>query len=146
MSEDSKRGHQLEAHRKAAREWAKRDYDKNRDARVAMRKKWRHEHPEYVLLRNAKKRAKEKGLEFTLTAEDIHIPEVCPLLGIPILRNLNGVGATPNSPTLDRIDTSKGYTRDNVWVTSWRANKLKSDASLEELEKLVSGLKTKLRD
>ena len=141
---DKNRG-RAEAHRKAAREWAKRDYDKNREARVAMRRKWRHEHPEYVLLRNAKKRAKEKGLEFSLTLEDIHIPDVCPLLGIPIQRNLNGVGATPNSPTLDRIDPNKGYTKDNVWITSWRANKLKSDASLDELERLVTSLKQKVQ-
>ena len=38
-----------------------------------------------------------------------------------------------NSPSLDRIDSSKGYTPDNVWVISRRANIIKHDATLEEL-------------
>jgi hypothetical protein len=50
-----------------------------------------------------------------------------------------------NSPSLDRIDTSKGYVKGNVWVISWRANKLKSDATLAELESIVLALRNRLQ-
>ena len=44
------------------------------------------------------------------------------------------------SASLDRIEPARGYTPDNVWVISWRANHIKADASLGELEILVEGL------
>jgi hypothetical protein len=44
---------------------------------------------------------------------------------------------SPNSPSLDRIDNSKGYIEGNVIVVSWRANNLKRDASIQELQKIV---------
>jgi hypothetical protein len=48
---------------------------------------------------------------------------------------------SPNSPSLDKIIPSKGYIKGNVWVISNRANTLKNDASLQELELLVENLK-----
>ncbi len=45
-----------------------------------------------------------------------------------------------STPSLDRIDSSLGYVKGNVWVISWRANHIKTDASLEELKQLVAGL------
>ena len=77
----------------------------------------------------AKYRAKQKGLEFNITKEDIIIPDTCPLLGTPM-----------ESPSLDRIDSSKGYIKGNVWVISNRANTLKNDATLSELKLLVERL------
>ena len=71
---------------------------------------------------------------------DIFIPEACPLLGIEITKNIVGQ-PTHNSPSLDRIDNRLGYVKGNVWVISHRANTLKSNASLEELERLVSNLR-----
>ena len=86
----------------------------------------------------AKYRAKQKGLEFSLTKEDILIPEVCPLLGIKIISQAKD---RLHSPSLDRIDSNRGYTPDNIWIISSRANTLKNDASLQELELLVENLK-----
>jgi len=91
----------------------------------------------YLLVR-ARTRASEKGLEFTITKEDIVIPDKCPLLGIDIIPKAKD---RTHSPSLDRIDSSKGYTPDNIWVVSSRANTLKNDASLQELELLVENLK-----
>lgn len=85
---------------------------------------------EPVMLRCAKLRAKEKGLEFTITSSDIKIPPVCPLLGIHISKG-NGK-SHHGSPSLDRIDSSKGYVPGNVWVISKKANTIKNNASLEE--------------
>jgi hypothetical protein len=94
--------------------------------------------PRRQMIVNAKGRASRKGLEFDLSEDDLVIPEFCPILGIPIYV---GEGQGPNSPSLDRIDNDKGYVKGNVHVVSWRANDLKANASLDELEKLVRFLK-----
>jgi len=46
-----------------------------------------------------------------------------------------------HSPSIDRKDSKKGYTPDNIWVISNRANTLKNDATIQELELLVENLK-----
>jgi len=81
----------------------------------------------------AKQRCKKSGLECTITSDDISIPDICPILGISINMNSGGSGAYKNSPSLDRIDNSKGYTRDNIHVISQLANSMKGAASSEEL-------------
>ena len=62
---------------------------------------------------------------------DIHIPDTCPVLGIPLFRE--GKDTWMNAPSLDRIDNEKGYTKENVIVVSRRANILKKDAKINEL-------------
>jgi hypothetical protein len=64
------------------------------------------------------------------------LPMVCPMLGKPL--NYNGTGREGYtredfSPSLDRVDSSKGYTKDNIQVISWRANRIKNDSTPEEL-------------
>lgn len=86
-----------------------------------------------------------RGIAFDLKPEDIHIPEYCPLLGTKLL-----LTTTKGSPqkdlvwSIDRIDSSKGYAADNVWVISLRANKLKNNATLSELERIVKGLQAQV--
>lgn len=89
-----------------------------------------------IMITNAKRRAAEKGIEFDLTAEDIIIPKICPILGIKLVRGEKGFNES--SPSLDRIDNTKGYTRDNVRVISLRANKMKGYATLDEMIKIVN--------
>jgi hypothetical protein len=81
--------------------------------------------PEYDLYRGAKTRAVKAGLGFSITVEDITIPETCPYLDIPITRSVGN--HSDNSPTLDRINPDKGYTLGNVEVVSFRANRIKND-------------------
>ena len=88
---------------------------------------------EVKMYRRAKRRARDKGREFTLEKSDIVIPDLCPILGVPLVVH-QGSGAWPDSPSLDRIDNSRGYTKDNVWVISQRANQMKGSASAEELK------------
>lgn len=83
----------------------------------------------------AKQRAKEKNLEFNINISDIIIPEFCPALGVPLIRAKGK--PDNNSPTLDRIDNSKGYVKGNIQVISHRANTLKSNGSLHELKKIT---------
>ena len=93
------------------------------------------------MLNSARQRAKMKGLEFDLTIEDVVIPEYCPVLGIKLeatvgtgRRNLDEL---ESSPSIDRVDNTRGYTKDNIMVISLRANNLKKDATLQELKDLV---------
>lgn len=51
-----------------------------------------------------------------------------------------------NSPSLDIIIPSKGYVKGNVWVISNRANRAKSNLSLEELKTLVYNLELKYNE
>jgi len=97
--------------------------------------------PQYKMYHNAKHRSKKKGIPFDIEMEDITIPDVCPLLGIPISLE-TGDKRSPNNPSLDRInpDPSIGYTPDNIQVISSRANWLKADATLQELKTLVENL------
>jgi hypothetical protein len=88
------------------------------------------------LYRNAKQRAKRDGIPFTLRPTDLTIPEVCPVLGIPLFRQEGG--PCDNSPTIDRIDNTQGYVRKNVIVVSYRANRIKSDATVFELHRIAA--------
>lgn len=92
----------------------------------------RYTNPERYLWHSAKNRAKKSNLLFNITAHDIKIPSVCPLLDIPLFITV-GEGRTNNSPSLDRVDNSRGYERDNIWVISDLANMMKSSASKEQL-------------
>jgi hypothetical protein len=89
------------------------------------------------------KRAKQKGVYFDLELKDIpEIPEYCPILGIKIISN-DGISAPlDSSPSLDRIDCKRGYTKDNIRIISNRANRFKSDATLKELELIYNDLKS----
>lgn len=96
------------------------------------------------LLRAAKQRALQKGLDFDITIDDIVLPENCPLLGIKL--QTHDYKASGNSYSIDRIDSSKGYIKGNVWVISKRANTLKNNATLEELKTLVTNLERFMED
>lgn len=86
------------------------------------------------ILKNIKSRAKMRDLEFNLTLEDIVIPEYCPILGI----RLDQQGSNDFLPSVDRIDNAKGYIKGNIVIISSRANRIKSDASLDELNNIVN--------
>ena len=87
---------------------------------------------EQKLFHAAKRRAKQKNLEFAISIEDIKVPSHCPMLGIPLYPT-TGKCAHANSPSIDRLDSRKGYTPENIIVISHRANTIKGNATLEEL-------------
>ena|ERR1700741_1154856 len=89
--------------------------------------------PERHLLSAAKYRAKKRGLAFDLTEMDIVIPMVCPVFKTSFAFGRGKGKAIDQSPTLDRIDNSKGYVKGNILVVSWRANRIKGDATTDEL-------------
>jgi hypothetical protein len=96
------------------------------------------------LLCIAKKRSEKFGLEFNITVDDLPLPTHCPLLSIKINYAARGKGGQDDSPSIDRIDNSLGYIKGNVWIVSWRANRIKSNSSLEEIGLIYTKLKEKI--
>jgi hypothetical protein len=96
-----------------------------------------------MLINASKQRAKSNNREHNINVEDIKaiypIDGCCPIFGLKL--EFNGAGFRDSSPSIDRIDSTKGYTRDNIQVISWKANRIKGAASLQDLEMLVAYLK-----
>lgn len=104
-------------------------------------KRRRFRDPVGYMIETVKYRAKQYGIEFTITRDDITIPSHCPVLGIELFfkeASDSKKVKNPNAPSLDRIDSTKGYVPGNVIVVSWRANFLKNDSTTEELIKLAN--------
>lgn len=103
-------------------------------------------------LNNIKTRAKRKGLAFDLDLDYLTdlMTENCPVFGFPlawdVLHKNNSCGhATFDSPTVDRIDSTKGYIKGNVVWISHKANSIKNSATYEELFKVAEWLKEKTK-
>jgi hypothetical protein len=96
-----------------------------------------------MLLNSSKQRAETKGREHSITLQDIKdlypVDGKCPVFGFDL--QFNSAGFRETSPSIDRIDSNKGYTRDNIQIISWKANRLKAYATIEDLEILVAFLK-----
>ena len=106
-------------------------------------KEWACNHPEERLHAAARQRANQNNIPFDIKRSDIVIPTHCPLLGLSLQRSGSG-RVEYNSPSLDRIHNNRGYVKGNIWVISHRANRLKSNATLEELELLTTNLRKAL--
>lgn len=88
----------------------------------------------------ARARAKKFDLACDVDKEYIRsiLTDMCPVFGTPFVwygKKLNAF-----SPSLDRIRPELGYVRGNVVVISQRANAIKSDASAEEIAKVLEWL------
>lgn len=138
---------------------SKREYDKKWRASYAARKKELEQHPERketlaayrrgrrsppqialsLLVANAKYRAKKRGIEFTIVPSDVEMPSKCPVLGIDIEHGNDDKSLTARdcAPSLDRHNNTKGCVPGNVRVISWRANRIKNDATADELEAVL---------
>ena len=92
-------------------------------------------------LKASKERATRKNLEHTLTLEQLISlypkDNICPIFGTELQWGF----PKDTSPSLDRIDFTKGYTYENCQIISNKANRIKSDATPTELELLVKYLK-----
>jgi hypothetical protein len=92
---------------------------------------WNSKNKNALALNRIKHRALEKGIAFDIELSDIAYPEKCPVFGFDLVRNYK----VPcfNSPSVDRIDPSKGYIKGNIQVISQLANCMKQNASQEQL-------------
>lgn len=128
----------------------------------ARNQKWAAENPErkkqnfrnwwlknraYDLWRRAKGRAAASGRSFEITPEQLkHLvdtAECCPYTGVRIdLSPMAGVKRNPWGPSVDRKDSGKGYTLDNVEITSLWWNLAKNEWPPEIMDAALYGLRT----
>lgn len=91
------------------------------------------------MLYKAKTRAERSGREFSIVLADLVVPEVCPIFGIPLVFGASEVNYN-FSPSLDRIDSSRGYVKGNIQIISRLANCMKWTATPEQLLEFALGI------
>jgi hypothetical protein len=97
-------------------------------ARKEYQSLWLRNNPERRTLAEIRSRARKTGVKFNLTLEDIVIPKVCPVFGFVFRK-----GDKLHSPSVDRINNRKGYTKGNIQIISGLANVMKNKATPAEL-------------
>lgn len=114
---------------------------KGRDGRAALKavdpkRRWAQ-----MALAASKQRAKASGLPHDLTLEWLLAAarDVCPLLEVNL--QYGNTRSHHDSPAVDRIDSSEGYTPDNCWVVSMLANRIKSNATIEQVERVAKNMR-----
>lgn len=120
----------------------KRWRERNPGVNAKRLRSFRLKNQEKILWRQARRRAREKKLSFSITVKDIVIPKVCPVLGIEI----NSSGTRDYWPSIDRTKPYLGYVKGNISVISYRANRIKNDASADELRKIYIWMKSRTRE
>src|SRR5271168_3921976 len=98
--------------------------------------------PRIRLLAGARLRANRDGLPYSMKLDDLVMPTHCPALGIPLVIRFGHKGPCASSPTLDRVIPSLGYVPGNVYVISHRANSIKSNATSDEIERVLNWVRT----
>ena len=113
-------------------------YSKNKETLIAKALSIHKSFPEKAKLKSIKAKCKKQNLPFDLDLDWItnSKPALCPVLGIQITGESREL-----SWELDRLVPSLGYVKTNCRWLSGRANRIKADATLEELERLVSYMK-----
>lgn len=117
-------------------------YRTHRMEMAEYRREYRKTHPEVSLVLQARRRCRASSVPCTLQPSDIVIPSHCPILGIPLKRNLGGHGPKDDSPSLDRTNPKLGYVPGNVVVVSHRANRIKNDGTAEEHELVAKWIRS----
>lgn len=112
------------------KEWLRRKKD-------GSMKKWREEHQENIILTRIRVKCRKDKIPFNLELKDIIIPEFCPVLGLKLQKSDIQGNPLPSSPSVDRIFPDKGYVKGNIAIISFRANRIKNDATKEELQKVL---------
>ena len=100
--------------------------------KVKSRKDYDNTSKEKRIYHRSKRRAKQYGLPFDLEVEDIIIPKLCPVFGVELI-----FGHHDWTPSIDRLVPEKGYIKSNIRIISNKANRLKNDATLEELTQIL---------
>ena len=125
------------ANRESYREWERANYQKRKTERLASAKKWRYGNGIFTVLNvHAKSRAKRKGWIYELDADMLEAMcaiqgNCCALTGVKFEMDPTEFRYRALAPSIDRIDSSKHYTLDNIQLTTVIANKAKNEYTVE---------------
>ena len=131
-------------------EYLKKYYQDNKEKRVASSKKYRQDNKEKIaesvkkyrqdnkeklIVRSAKTRANKNNVPFDIDEDYIKKiwpkHNICPIFKIKLEQSNLHTG--DQSPSLDRIIPKLGYVKGNVQIMSSKANRIKNNATFEEL-------------
>lgn len=93
-------------------------------------------------------RSKDKQIDFDLDMNEIHqtlVTGVCAKTGHKFeiqAKGRNYKDRSPYTPSIDKIDPSKGYTKDNIQIVCWWYNLAKSTFTDDEVLKLCKAVIT----
>lgn len=90
-----------------------------------------------------KSECKQKNIEFNLTEEYLRNiwTGICPISRVQLSPNKGKGSHHITSSHLDRINPNKGYVKGNVCWISGRMNRIKYNATIEELENILTYMK-----
>lgn len=124
----------------SGRKYRDENREKSNDAVARSRKKM---HWSLRLIRTSKSSANARNLEHELTDEDVKLlwelqNGCCYWLGVPLSEDAELPDRHPLKPSLDRLDNSKGYIKDNVVITSTFANLGRSNTTVEDFSEFLN--------
>jgi hypothetical protein len=117
---------------------------KNKDKIKQYLNKYLSKDPTYQIFVSAKQRAKKKNLPFDIDKEYLKSiypkDSMCPALNVPFqIGFLNENKKNKDyAPSLDRLVPKKGYVKGNVIIICNIVNRVKTNASLEIIEKVFN--------
>jgi hypothetical protein len=106
------------------------------DEKMLYLRNWKEKNRNRDQFNQTKSRCNQRGILFNIKYEDIIWPEFCPILHIPLDRS-----DRDHAPSMDRLYPEFGYTEGNVFVISNRANRMKQDCTIQDLEAIIKYIK-----
>ncbi len=105
----------------------------------------------YTQFKTRRQAALREGIPFTIEFDDLELPEFCPVFGVKLeysgSKQENGKQTrNPNKASIDKLIPELGYIPGNVFVVSWRANNLKSNMSIDQLEMILKYMKDNIKN
>jgi hypothetical protein len=121
---------------------AKVRYDNNKEAKIEYQTTYQQSYRSTIdgrvtiMWHLAKNRAKEKGLPFSITKQDIKdlllSSEYCSITGDKLELTNQNKTANAYAPSIDQIVAGQGYTRENMQVVCWWYNAAKGNWFTDE--------------
>jgi hypothetical protein len=119
--------------------WQKMMYAEHGDAYRQHKRDNLKKDPLGHIFRGTRSRALKRGIEFSICKTDLNLQDECPCCRQKMEVKAGPIkkGADPRSPSIDRIDNSKGYVVGNVAIICWRCNELKRNGTIEEFRNIL---------
>lgn len=124
---------------------AKASYDRNKETRLESRRIKHEKFPWTTMIQTAKRTARKQNLPFDLDNDYLEsiFPKdnMCPVFGFEFTISKQKE-SRDRSPSLDKIIPKLGYVKGNITIVSLKANRMKNNGTLEDLQKVLEYYKT----